>query len=222
MHLLNVLNCIQNLICVQKILRSHWSFSYVWSFSATTEAQISNILIFYKICMTVFILCCWLVTFSLILIIPYLSTTFFNRRQRSLSRMERRAQQTLSMATLQRDAAQGEEFWFRPSQPGLDPWSTNLSGPVQSELSRMDPHRASMLHVFACSGAIVRYLGSGCLRIHHQSSWHKSRSMRRWPKVQFTPRQSPEVRCNIAIAFLKSLRYRLSSSSCLNSFFLVS
>lgn len=81
--------------------------------------------------------------------------------------MERGAEQTLSMASLQRDVAQGEEFWFRPSVPGAGPWSTNFSRPVQSELSRMDSHRAGMLFVFTCGGAIVRHLGPGCLCVHH-------------------------------------------------------
>jgi len=73
------------------------------------------------------------------------------------------------MASLQRGATQGEEFWFRPSFPGAGPWSTNLSRPVQSELSRVDSYRAGMLLVLARGSAIVRHLRSGRLRIHHKS-----------------------------------------------------
>lgn len=83
--------------------------------------------------------------------------------------MERRVQQTIPMASLQRGAAQGEKFRFRPSIPGAGPWSTNLSRPVQSELSRVDSHRAGMLLLLACGGAIVRHSGPGRLRVHHKS-----------------------------------------------------
>lgn len=84
---------------------------------------------------------------------------FAMRRQRSLSWLAGWTKQTISMATLQRDPAQGEEFRLWPSVFGADARIAHAHRSLQSELSRMDPHGAGLLHVLFGSSTFIRHIG---------------------------------------------------------------
>lgn len=89
------------------------------------------------------------------------------RRQRSLPWLAGWTKQTVSMATLQRDPAQGEEFRFWPSVSGADARIAHTHRSLQSELSRMDPHGAGLLHVLFGSSTFIRYTGPRRVCLHH-------------------------------------------------------
>lgn len=107
--------------------------------------------------------------------------------------MEGWADEALSVAPLQRGLIEGEEPWLGPDILRTKSRTADTRRSLQSELSRMDPHRAGMLQLFARRRATLRHTRTRRMCLHHQSGGDQCRCLRGRQKMQPSAGQGAKV-----------------------------